>query len=101
MPAHIRYTARAARMASDLLDHYEDLGRLEAAWKLLEALEEAEHRISTDPSASRSAPSPYPQLKQPGRAWIRAGRYWIRHTLDEPPVIVGVFFEAADIPSRL
>ena len=102
MPAsRIRYTARAARMASDLLGHFEELDRVEASWNLLDALEEAELRISTDPGASRSAPGPYPLLARPDRGWVKAGRYWITHTLDDPAVIVGVFFEAADIPGRL
>jgi hypothetical protein len=34
-------------------------------------------------------------------AWIKAGRYWVSCTTASPPVIVGVFFETANIPGRL
>ena len=44
------------------------------------------------------APRPYPQLTQPGRAWIKAGRYWIAYRTEPAPVIEAVFFETANIP---
>jgi hypothetical protein len=40
------------------------------------------------------------QHSRPGRAWIKSARYWIAYNTAQPPVIVGVFFDAADIPRR-
>jgi hypothetical protein len=48
-----------------------------------------------------SAPRPYPALAELGRAWIYAGRYWFRYTTTTPPVVLSVFYDAADIPGRL
>jgi hypothetical protein len=47
------------------------------------------------------APRPYPSLEQPGRAWVHAGRYWFRYAKTIPPVVLGVFYDEADIPGRL
>jgi hypothetical protein len=52
------------------------------------------------PAAGLPAPQPYPQLARPGVAWIKAGRYWIAYTTAAAPVIVGVFYETANIPGR-
>jgi hypothetical protein len=67
---------------------------------LAAALAEAETRIERNPDAGLRAPRPYPKLVRPGCAWLKAGRYWVAYTLTEPPLIVGVFFETADIPRR-
>jgi hypothetical protein len=32
---------------------------------------------------------------------VKAGRYWIAYSTKQPPVIVAVFYETADIPGRL
>ena len=64
-------------------------------------MDEAEGKIERDPSAGLKAPRPYPRLGQRGRAWVKAGRYWFAYSTMEPPVIVGVFFETANIPGRL
>jgi len=40
-------------------------------------------------------------LARKGHAWIKAGRYWGAYDTTTPPVIVAVFYEAADIPNRL
>jgi len=65
------------------------------------ALENAWTVITDNPSAGLPAPRPYPQLALPGRRWIKSGRYWILYRDTPPLVIVGVFFETSDIPSRL
>ena len=86
---------------AELRDHYERRGRIEASRNLLAALVEAEQTIENRPDAGLSSPRPYPGLSRPGRRWIKAGRYWITYSLDQPPVILGVFYDAADIPGRL
>jgi plasmid stabilization system protein ParE len=72
-----------------------------AAAALNAALEVAERRIAEHPEAGLSAPRPYPELARPGRAWIKAGRYWVAYRIKAPPLIVAVFYEMADIPGRL
>ena len=62
------------------------------------ALDEADRRIEGNPSAGLTAPRPYPRLAQPGVLWVKAGRYWVYYTTTSPPVIVGVFYETANIP---
>jgi hypothetical protein len=62
-------------------------------------LAEAAHNIATKPGLP--APRPYPQLAVAGKAWTRAGRYWISYSTTDPPVIEAVFYETADIPRRL
>ena len=94
------YTARAERQVTALRDHYEELGRTTATRALFAALDDAERRIDSG-DAGMSAPRPYPRLVRPGRAWIKAGRYWISYSTTTPPVIVGVYFETANIPGRL
>ena len=95
----IGLTALAERQFRELREHYEDLERPEATRGLIAALEEASSKIEKSP-AGLAAPRPYPHLARPDRLWIKAGRYWIAY---EPttPVIVGVFYETANIPGRL
>ena len=64
---------------------------LAAAWK----------KVITSPAAGLSVPRPYPQLTRPGRVWIKSGRYWIAWQTEPEPVIVGVFYDTANIPGRL
>jgi plasmid stabilization system protein ParE len=97
----IEYTPEALRQVDALLQHYEKRQRNGAARALLTALEDAERQIERDPSTGLIAPRPYPQLTQPGRAWLKSGRYWIVYTTTTPPVIAAVFFETSDIPGRL
>lgn len=65
------------------------------------ALAEAERRIETEPTSGLPAPRPYPQLAKRGRAWIKAGRYWIMCSTTKPPSITGVFVDTANIPGRI
>ncbi len=97
----IRYSQRAEAQLLDLLLHYERLNRTEAAANLLAAMEAAEARIQRDPEAGLPTPRPYPRLARPGHAWVKSGRYWVAYTRTDPPVIVAVFHEAADIPNRV
>ncbi|WP_419758698.1 type II toxin-antitoxin system RelE/ParE family toxin [Acidisoma sp.] len=95
------YAAEARQQIEALRDHYERLDRLEAVIRLQAALAEAEQRIETEPHAGLPAPRPYPELARGERAWIKAGRYWIAYRLTKPPVILGVFYETADLPRRV
>lgn len=94
------YSTEAAAQVEALQRHYRARNRLEAVRNLAAALAEAESRIEHDPSAGLPAPRPYPGLAREGRAWLKAGRYWIAYATTQPPAIVGVFFEAANIPGR-
>ena len=84
----------------NLRQHYEALGRTEALDAFEAALEAAERKIDRDPSGGVPAPRPYPFLARPGQAWIKSGRYWIAYSTVPPPVIIGVFYETANIPGR-
>jgi plasmid stabilization system protein ParE len=97
----IAYTARALPQIDDLIQHYEDRERIEALRALSAALDEAEAKIGGNPAAGLASPRPYPGLTRQGRAWIKVGRYWVAYDTTTPPVIVAVFYEAADIPNRL
>lgn len=97
----IEYADEALEHVRALRRHYEALDRDNAIRSLVRALSEAEARIERTSSAGLAAPRPYPQLARPGRAWIKAGRYWIVYTTTSPPVIAGVFYDAADLPSRV
>lgn len=96
----IRLGDAAERQLADLLDHYSRLNRPEASRSLIAAIGQAVEKIERDPAAGLPAPRPYPQLAQPGEAWIKAGRYWIAYTTTLPPTIVALFYDAADIPRR-
>ena len=97
----IRYAPRARDQVRALRDHYERRNRPEAIRTLDAALIEAEQRIERNPGAGLPAPRPYPDLARRGRAWIKAGRYWIAYSTVTPPVILAVFYEEADIPGRM
>jgi plasmid stabilization system protein ParE len=84
----------------ELIAHYEALDRLEAARNLLSALAVAQEEITANPNAGLLAPRPYPALQKAGRLWMKAGRYWIAYSL-VPLAISGVFYDTADIPSRI
>jgi hypothetical protein len=67
----------------------------------LTALAEAERKIERNSAAGLAAPRPYPHLAEQGRAWVKAGRYWVAYSTTQPSVIVAVFYETANIPGRL
>jgi hypothetical protein len=64
-------------------------------------MQEAARKIESSPAAGLAAPRPYPHLARPGTAWMKTGRYWISYSITQPPVIIAVFYETADIPARL
>ena len=93
-------TPRAGQQVRALQEYYKERERPAAIRGLAVALENAWQSITTKPEAGLAAPRPYPQLAQVGRAWVKAGPYWIAYT-PQLPAIVAVFYEMADIPSRL
>ena len=97
----IEYTPKAARQVAAPRAYYQEKDRPEAVSRLDAALRGAARRIERDPGAGLPAPRPYPALARPGRVWIKMGRYWIAYSTTEPPVVVGVFYETADIPGRI
>jgi plasmid stabilization system protein ParE len=97
----IEYAPRARGQVIALRRHYESLDRPAALRGLVTALDQAERQIASNPAAGLPAPRPYPRLARPGVAWIKAGRYWISYTTTPSPVIVGVFYEIANIPRRV
>ena len=96
----IELAAEAVQQVRDLKAFYEGKGRAEAIKHLITAVIRAAERIEHRPDAGLLAPRPYPALAREGRRWIKAGRYWIAYTTTNPPVIVAVFFEMADLPGR-
>ena len=76
------------------------MNRLEAVRNLAAVLAEVEARIERDPGAGLPAPRPYPHLARTGRAWTKAGRYWVTYSTTRPPMILGVFYKTANIPGR-
>ena len=94
------YAAEARRQILDLVDHYERKLRTGAIHVLSASLVNAERRIEANPEAGLAAPRPYPGLASPGEAWIKSGRYRITYSLTRPAVILGVFYDASDIPGR-
>jgi hypothetical protein len=98
----IPLSRQARKQIAALAHHYDARGRPAAFRNLLLALREASSMIERDPAGGLPAPRPYPQLAEPGQAWVKAGRYWIAYqTAPPPPTIVAVFYETANIPKRL
>jgi plasmid stabilization system protein ParE len=97
----IAFTLEARQYVRSLRVYFEERERPEAARALRNALTAAWEKITTSPAAGLPAPRPYPQLAQPGRLWLKSGRYWIAYRTEPAPAIVAVFFETANIPRRL
>jgi plasmid stabilization system protein ParE len=94
---------RAEQHFRALVLYYERLGRHDAIRNLRHAVAEAAELIDADPHSGLPAPRPYPDLANPRRLWRKVGRYWFayRPATTDPPVIISIFYEAADIPHRL
>ena len=97
----IAFTPEARQQVRELREHYEKRDRPEAVRGLRTPLAAAWDKIVANPAAGLAAPRPYPHLARPGRSWIKAGHYWIAYSTNPAPVIVGVFYETANIPGRL
>jgi len=97
----IALTPEARRHVRALYAYYEERDRPEATRALRNALNAAWEKITTSPGAGLPAPRPYKQLAEPGRTWLKLGRYWIAYRTQPTTAIVAVFFETANIPGRL
>ncbi len=95
----MRLSDRAKAQLAGFRRHYRRNGRPEAAHNVTKALTEAADRIGM--GFSVAAPTPYPELKRDGEAWVKAGRYWFLHTTTEPIIALAVFYDNADIPGRI
>ena len=97
----IALTPEARRHVRAPYAYYEERDRPEAARGLRNALNAAWEKIPTSPEAALPAPRPYKQLVEPGRTWLKVGRYWIAYRTQPTTAIVAVFFETANIPGRV
>ncbi len=96
----IRYSLKALALIDDLSAHYVKKNRIEALLSLETALSEAELQIERTPLAGLPAPRPYPDLAAKGERWILVRHYWVAYTTTDPPFILAVFHDSADIPGR-
>jgi plasmid stabilization system protein ParE len=97
----IPFSRHAEWQLSSLYRHYEELDRLDAVRNLTAALRQVCEAIERDPAVGLAAPRPYPQLARPGRAWVKAGRYWVAYRTTPRLLITGIFYETANIPDRV
>ncbi len=96
----VRLTRRAIRQTRALLDHYRRLERAEAIDNLAAAIRAAQLGIPTI-RMHRTAPGPYPEVVRPGTGWIPQRRYWFAYSTERPHVIRAIYYDAANIPSRV
>jgi plasmid stabilization system protein ParE len=94
------YSATALRQIGELTAHFRKKRRPEAIQNLLAALTRVEAAIAAGPRRTRAFPAGYRELARPGRAWVKEARYWIAYEQTEPPIIVAVFWDAADLGRR-
>ena len=94
-------TPEARQHVRALRAYDEERDRPEASRALRNALTAAWETMATSPAKGHPAPGPYKHLVQPGRLWVKSGRYWIAYRTGPAPAIVAVFFETANIPGRL
>ncbi len=98
----VRITATAQAQLEALERHYAKLGRDLAIIRMVEAVAMAVARIEEQAGPFWPAPRPYPDLAEFGWQWLREGRYWIAFAqMVDGHAITGIFFETANIPSRI
>lgn len=85
---------------NQLISHYRTKRRPEAIRNLLAALTRVEAAIETGTGCARAFPATYRDLARPGRAWRKETIYWIAYDQTDPPIIVAVFWEGADLAGR-
>jgi hypothetical protein len=94
-------TATARAQLESLEAYYDRLGRDLATIRMSEAIAMAAARIEEQVGPFLPAPRPYPDLAEYGWQWLKEGRYWVAFAaIPEGHVIVGVFYDGANIPKR-
>jgi hypothetical protein len=96
----IDYTPTARRHVSELILHFRRKRRPEAIRNLLAALMKVEAAIENGSGRPREFPATYRNLARPGRSWRKEAIYWIAYDVTDPPIIVAVFWEGADLARR-
>jgi len=96
----IDYSAEALEQIRDLRADFERKRCIEAVRALILSLTEAEQQIKRHPAGGLRAPRPYPERASLGRRWIKSDRYWVAYSASQPPVIISVFYDQANIPGR-
>ncbi len=96
----IDYSPTARRHIRELTSHYKKKQRPEAIRNLRAALASAEGEIAKGLGRHRSFPATYRILARPNRAWLKVAIYWIAYERTNPPIIVAVFWEGADLARR-
>jgi hypothetical protein len=95
-------TAVAREQLEALEAHYEKLGRDVAIVRMTEAIAMAATRIEEQAGPFYPAPRPYPELAVYGWQWLKEARYWVAFaSFADAYAITGIFFDTADIPSRI
>jgi plasmid stabilization system protein ParE len=94
----VRLSAAAEQHIEELRAHYRRKGRFDAIHNMTNALRVARRQIAQ--GRCRASPLPYPELEAEGQAWTHAGSYWFVFTTTKPAVVLGVFYDRADLPSR-
>ena len=98
----IALSPAAERQLEELTRFYAERGRDLAIDHLVACVERASVRYLAGQGRLYEAPRPYPTLLRAGWRWTKEGRYWIAFSQAESgPVIRAIFYDAADIPSRL
>ncbi len=94
-------TPTARRHVNELISNDRAKRRPEAIRNLQAALATVEATLEAGIPRARVFPATYPRLARPGRAWIKEAIYWIADNQTDPPVIVAVFWESADLARRV
>jgi len=96
----IEYSPTARRQVNALISHFQKKRRPEAIRNMLAALRRVETAIESGSGRPRAFPATYRSLARPGRVWRKELIYWIAYEQTDPPVIIAVFWEGADLARR-
>lgn len=100
-PCEVSWAWTAIDQADLLRKFYREKERPDALRNLERSILDAERTLASAPHDGLPAPRPYPKLRHEGLLWIKSGRYWIAYRLQPTPIITAIFFDTADIPTRL
>jgi plasmid stabilization system protein ParE len=92
----------AQQQVWELIEHYVEHEQRLAVQYLLQAVDEAKHRIAENPGIGAAFPKPYPTVAASGHRWFKVHRYWFAfRTAGSKATITNVFFDTADIVRRV